>query len=714
MWNAAGLQDDPQRTRKRYRSAVIVIGLLLVLLGLTVLAGWLLQVEVITSFVPGFPSMAFNTALCFVLSGIALSTSARRRPLASLLSTIASASVVLIVLARLIEIATLGRTVHNVDRLLTNILIPPDFAAQIGGGMGPNASLIFLLGNLSLIAAQNWREARAPLIQELISYVVVTLGMIAVASYVTNAEQGYRWGPYAAMALPTAIGVVTFGGGLLASAWWRQPESRGRIPLWVPALVCFTGLLADLYTPLGVANGILYVPLVLTALWFRNRKASLLFALVCTILVLLGFFAVRHDSASLWHEITNRSITVVMLWLIALLVFYYVRNRMSLETERIRFSALVRNTPDAVLTIDEKGTISSFNPAAEQMFGYAPQEVIGRNVKMLMPEPYHSEHDGYLSHYAETGEQRIIGTTREVSGRRKNNAVFPLDVSVSEVKSGGIKTFVGILRDISERVNQEERLRTTLAQLEDYTADLERSNHDLDEFAYIASHDLKEPLRGLHNHSRFLLEDYGGQLDDDGVRRLNRLVRLSQRMEKLVNDLLYFSRIGRQQLAVKRTDINLVVKDVVATMELLLEERHAKVVIDGQLPEVVCDAPRLTEVIRNLITNAIKYNDKPRPLVSIGYLERFVARDGTTAHNVFFVKDNGKGIAKEFHEDIFRIFKRLEKSQDSDDGTGAGLTFVRKIIARHNGEIWLESEIGIGTTFYFTLGRKREGQNAAA
>jgi light-regulated signal transduction histidine kinase (bacteriophytochrome) len=185
-------------------------------------------------------------------------------------------------------------------------------------------------------------------------------------------------------------------------------------------------------------------------------------------------------------------------------------------------------------------------------------------------------------------------------------------------------------------------------------------------------------------------------------------------MEKLVNDLLYFSRIGRQQLAIKRTDITLIVKDVIVTMELFLEEHRAKVVIDGNLPEVICDAPRLTEVFRNLITNAIKYNDKPEPIVSIGYLLQYAGRDGSSAHGVFFVKDNGKGIAKEFYEDIFRIFKRLEKSPDSDDGTGAGLTFVRKIIARHHGEIWLESEVGVGTTFYFTLGKKRDGHHAAA
>ncbi|PDT03211.1 PAS domain-containing sensor histidine kinase [Rhizobium chutanense] len=705
------LQD--QRRRQHYRGFAIAVGCLMVLLGLSAIAGWLLQIKVIISLVPGFPSMAFNTALCFVLSGLGLAASTLTARRFRLAATIMAGLAAAFAAARLVEIITIGRTFHNVDVLITQFLVPPEFIAEIGGGMGPNTALVFLIANLSLLLALH-AERKSQVVQELTSYVVITLGMIALASYVTDAEQGYRWGPYAAMALHTAVGMVIFGSGLLARSWWRQPANRAEIPLWIPAAVCFTGLLVDLYTPLGVANGILYVPLVLTALWFGNRNAPLFFAFVCTVLLMLGFFAVRHNEVAFWQEIANRTITAATLWLIAILVFYFMRNNHNLETERVRFGALVRGTPDAVIVIDESGTIRSFNPAAENMFGYAPQETIGRNIKMLMPEPYHSEHDGYLAHYRQTGEERIIGTTRMVSGRRKSGIVFPIDVSISAVATGDSKIFVGIVRDISERARQEERMKTTLAQLEAYTAELERSNHDLDEFAYIASHDLKEPLRGLHNHSRFLLEDYEDKLDDDGVRRLNRLVRLSQRMEKLVNDLLYFSRLGRQQLAVKRTDIGLIVKDVVATMELLLEERHAKVIMDGQLPDVVCDAPRLTEVFRNLITNAIKYNDKPAPLVSIGYLDRFVGKDGTVARNVFFVRDNGKGIPQEFHEDIFRIFKRLEKSQDSDDGTGAGLTFVRKIIARHNGDIWLESEVGAGTTFYFTLGKKREGQNAAA
>ncbi|WP_064693793.1 sensor histidine kinase [Rhizobium aegyptiacum] len=706
------LQD--QRRRWRYRAFAIAVGCLMFLLGMSALAGWWLQIKIVISLIPGFPSMAFNTALCFVLSGLGLAASTLTARRFRIAATIMIACATAIAAARLVEIATVGRAVHNVDHLISGLVIPRNFIAEIGGGMGPNTALIFLIANLSLLLSLHVEKSGNQVAQELTSYVVITLGMIALAGYLTDAEQGYRWGSYAAMALHTAFGMVLFGSGLLARSWWMQPSNRAQIPLWIPAAVCFTGLLVDLYTPLGLANGILYVPLVLTALWFGNRNAPLFFAFACTVLLMLGFFAIRHDETAFWQEIANRAITAATLWLIAILVYYFLRNNQNLEAERIRFGALVRSTPDAVIVIDERGTIRSFNPAAESMFGYSPQETIGRNIKMLMPEPYHSEHDGYLSHYRQTGEERIIGTTRMVSGRRKNGIVFPIEVSISVVVSGEIKTFVGIVRDISERARQEERMKTTLAQLEAYTAELERSNHDLDEFAYIASHDLKEPLRGLHNHSRFLLEDYEDKLDVDGVRRLNRLVRLSQRMEKLVNDLLYFSRLGRQQLAVRRTDIGLIVKDVVATMELLLEERHAKVVTDGRLPEVICDAPRLTEVFRNLITNAIKYNDKPTPLISIGYLDRFVGKDGTVARNVFFVRDNGKGIPQEFHEDIFRIFKRLEKSQDSDDGTGAGLTFVRKIIARHNGDIWLESEVGVGTTFYFTLGKKREGQNAAA
>lgn len=258
-----------------------------------------------------------------------------------------------------------------------------------------------------------------------------------------------------------------------------------------------------------------------------------------------------------------------------------------------------------------------------------------------------------------------------------------------------------------------EEIRRTSIMLQNYAYALERSNRELDDFAYIASHDLKEPLRGIHNHSRFLLEDNEGKLDEESVQKLNRLVFLTQRMERLVNDLLYFSRLGRQELAIQETDIRAVVKDIENTLEIFLSDNGVKITINTPIPVVTCDKTRITELLRNLITNAVKYNDKPHKRIEIGYLPRHPTPTGHMAAKVFFVRDNGKGIPPEFHEEIFRIFKRLQAGAEGvQEGTGVGLTFVKKIIERHGGRIWLESTVGQGTTFYFTL--EGEGDDTAA
>jgi signal transduction histidine kinase len=246
-----------------------------------------------------------------------------------------------------------------------------------------------------------------------------------------------------------------------------------------------------------------------------------------------------------------------------------------------------------------------------------------------------------------------------------------------------------------------------------YVGELERSNQELDDFAYIASHDLKEPLRGLFNHASFLLEDYKHRIDDDGVRRLNRLGQLCQRMERLINDLMYFSRLGRADLAVQEADPNAIIVEIQQMMESFLSERHARIVVPRVLPRIVCDKTRVTEVFRNLITNAVKYNDKTERLVEIGFLESVNTKE-RNEKNVFYVRDNGVGIDLEFHQEIFRIFKRLQNPSDGQEtGTGVGLTFVKKIVERHGGRIWLESESGKGTVFYFSLncGRNEPARN---
>ncbi|MBP1466507.1 GAF domain-containing protein [Candidatus Chloroploca sp. M-50] len=233
--------------------------------------------------------------------------------------------------------------------------------------------------------------------------------------------------------------------------------------------------------------------------------------------------------------------------------------------------------------------------------------------------------------------------------------------------------------------------------------ELTRSNVELDSFAYVASHDLKEPLRGLHNYAHFLIEDYGEQLDDEGKDKLTTLIRLTQRMETLIDSLLHYSRVGRLELTWVDVDLNAELADVVALLEPRLHESDVELRIPQSLPQVHADQARVREVFSNLITNAIKYNDNPEKWVEIGY-QPLRGDDGAEQY-MFFVRDNGIGIPEEHQEAIFRIFKRLHGRDEYGGGVGAGLTIVKKIIERHGGTIWLTSQPDKGSTFWFTLGK---------
>ncbi|GER91791.1 hypothetical protein KDW_59530 [Dictyobacter vulcani] len=233
-------------------------------------------------------------------------------------------------------------------------------------------------------------------------------------------------------------------------------------------------------------------------------------------------------------------------------------------------------------------------------------------------------------------------------------------------------------------------------------AELEQSNAQLDIFADIASHDLKEPLRGIHNYAHFLIEDYpiGVPLDEEGIAKLQTLITLTQRMEDLINSLLHYSRLGRTELVLQETDLNEVVHQALEMLHLRLRETETRVKLPAPLPVVFCNRVSMGEVFYNLLSNAMKYNDKAEKCVEIGVLP---SRKPGKVPPTFYVQDNGIGISPEYYESIFRMFKRLHGRSEYGGGTGVGLTIVKKIVERHGGKIWLESEEGKGTTFYFTL-----------
>lgn len=381
-----------------------------------------------------------------------------------------------------------------------------------------------------------------------------------------------------------------------------------------------------------------------------------------------------------------------------------------LEESESRTRAILDAAVDAIVTVDGDGRIETVNRATERLFGYTPGELVGQFLKQLMPEPVESPPGGVSHESPLIPQPKQLDKHSERFGLRKDGSRFPVELAVGEVWLGNRRLFTNFIRDITERREAEQQLQFFAAELQGKNADLTRSNQELDDFAYIASHDLKEPLRGLHNYATFLIEDYHDKLDDAGRAKLETLQTLTQRMDSLLDSLLEFSRVGRLSFAFMESDLQQIVAEVLDSLRITIQERSVQIRIPRPLPRVRCDRVRIGEVFRNFVTNAMKYNDKPDPWIELGFQEApEVAANGSANEAtdvnalIFYVRDNGIGIRDKHFEGIFRIFKRLHGRDKFGGGTGVGLTIVKKIVERHGGRVWLESELGVGTTFYFTL-----------
>lgn len=253
---------------------------------------------------------------------------------------------------------------------------------------------------------------------------------------------------------------------------------------------------------------------------------------------------------------------------------------------------------------------------------------------------------------------------------------------------GEVVQMIEYAMDITEKKKAEEALKN-------YAREINLVNQQLDAFTYIVSHDLKAPLRTIDAFSSFVIENCAQKLDEDSKEYLDRIKINAQKMQKLIDDLLRISRVGREKSIFQNIDVNGIIEEVKLRLEFSLDKENVKLIIKDKLPAIFCDKIRMTEVFANLISNAIKFMDKKEPVIEIGSsLENDYYR--------FYVKDNGIGIEEKHFDKIFQIFQRLN-DKDKYEGTGAGLAIVKKIIQMHNGKIWVESKPGLGTTFYFTI-----------
>lgn len=359
----------------------------------------------------------------------------------------------------------------------------------------------------------------------------------------------------------------------------------------------------------------------------------------------------------------------------------------ALAEQTARLSAIVETAVDAIITIDDRGIIDSFNPAAERQFGYGPAEVLGKNVSLLMPSPYREQHDGYLHHYLATGEKRIIGLGREVVGQRKDGTTFPMQLAVSEMRVGGRRLFTGVVHDITLRKQTEERQARLIHELES-------ANAELKNFAYVVSHDLKAPLRAIGSLADWINTDQSESLDADGKEHLRLLLLRVRRMDSLIDGILQYSRVGREHETAVEVDVNAIVDEA---LEMLAPPSHIRVEIAPDLPTIRAERTRILQLFQNLLSNAIKYLDKPEGLIRIGCM----------AHDhdwEFSISDNGPGIEPRHFKRIFQLFQTLVP-KDRVESTGVGLALVKKIVEIYGGRVWIESQPGAGSTFYFTLPR---------
>ncbi|MBL6446026.1 PAS domain S-box protein [Fulvivirga sp. 29W222] len=355
------------------------------------------------------------------------------------------------------------------------------------------------------------------------------------------------------------------------------------------------------------------------------------------------------------------------------------------------YQEVFRSGPDAVIVTNNVGQIIMTNDRVKDVFGYSRDELKGQMIELLVPKRYRTSHLGYRNCYQHKPVARPMGGGRELLALRKDGSEFFVEISLSPINIEGEKLVLAAVRDVTEKMLVSQKLQKSLAMIE-------KKNRELEQFAYVASHDLKEPLHTILSLVNLLSLEYKERFDERAHEYIQLISQTSERMKALIKDLLDYSRVG-QALTRERVNSNQLVDSVLEDMSALIKNTGAQVKT-GRLPILNTYATELRQLFQNLIANAIKFQEPgQQPEIEI----KAVKEDD---HWQFSVSDNGIGVEEEAREKIFRIFTRLHP-RTTYEGTGIGLAQCQKIVDALGGRIWVVSTLGEGSTFYFTIPKKR-------
>ena len=507
-----------------------------------------------------------------------------------------------------------------------------------------------------------------------------------------------------------SLGSILMGGGIAAMHYIGMAAMR------LPAMCRYSPSLFILSIVLAIV--ISFVALWLT-FYFRTETAAWSWRKAVSALVMGAAIPVMHYTGmaaatftpstsshqDLSHAVSVSSLSVVGITIVTLMVLGLVLltsladrrfsiQALELESSR-RHHQIIETALDAFVEMDSDGLITNWNARAETTFGWSRSEAIGQSLsKIIIPHQYREAHTQGLRRFLATGEGPVLNKRIEITALHRDGSEFPIELAISSILWGKRRLFAAFVRDVTERKRAEQELARR-------AEELARSNADLEQFAYVASHDLQEPLRMVASYTQLLARRYKGKLDADADEFIGFAVDGATRMQHLIQDLLSYSRVTTKGKELQVTDSRAACDQAVANLRAAIAESGA-VVTTGSLPTVRADATQLTQLFQNLIGNAIKYRNERTPEIQ-------VAAALMEDRWVFSVQDNGIGIEPQYFERIFQMFQRLH-TRKQYTGTGVGLAICRKIAERHGGRIWVESQPGKGSAFLFTIPRA-EGES---
>ncbi len=516
------------------------------------------------------------------------------------------------------------------------------------------------------------------------------------------------------------------GGVLMASIWLPEQFTRTQMARQLPKLLAgacaFFGIVTVLFPEilppmtsgerftfapqfLNLAGGVLFLA---GLAYFARRfclegdNTHLLFIAYC---LMFGVAGLTFRLSGLWgvgwwlsHVLRLGAYVVAFGYVSINTSAEYLRLARTEETLR-RLAAIVESSDDAIIGETLDGTIESWNPGAESIYGYSAEEVRGQPGLLLVPADRLDEEVKILAKIKDGQRVDCFETVR----RKRSGGLIDVSLRICPIEDlrGGTIGVSTIARDITERKQAEKELEELNERLEFAVEELTRANKELQDFAHIAAHDLKTPLRAITTLAEWISVDYAEKLDDQGKEHVRLLVTKAKQMAALIDDILRYCRLGRETAGKSgnsaRLDLNAIVSAVVTE---IAPPENIRVSVESGLPTVTCPKTHIIQIFQNLVGNAVKYMDKPDGWITVGCVEQ-------DAFWRFSIADNGPGIERRYFEKIFEMFQTLAP-REGVESNGIGLSIVKKLVELNGGRVWVESTPGQGSTFFFTLPKQMD------